>query len=70
MDLKKITTKLVSTTMSNEDPQLIFLSSVQLELLLPCFIHFFPNSDIDRKSGLAEEWFFEAASWVESKPLQ
>jgi hypothetical protein len=46
MDLKKITTKLVSTTMSNEDPQLILLSGVQFELLLSRFIRFFPNAKV------------------------
>jgi hypothetical protein len=38
MDCKKSTKKFVSTTMSNDAPQLIFLSGVHLEVLVSRFI--------------------------------
>ena len=39
MDVKKITKKFVSTTMSNEAAQLIFLSGVHLEVSFSRFIY-------------------------------
>ena len=44
MDCKKITKKFVSTTMSNEAAQLIFLSGVHLEVFFSGFICIIPSS--------------------------
>jgi hypothetical protein len=61
MDFKKTTKKFVSTTMSNEAAQLIFLSGVQQEVSFSRFICIIPNR-YSAQRGFGRVW--KARGWL------
>jgi hypothetical protein len=69
MDCKKSTKKFVSTTMSKEAPQLIFLSGVHLELLVSRFIWVVPNDKAQAHRALGVGIVFGVIPMAPAAPL-